>query len=672
MSKKKPPTVTVVLDKTGRAVMSQVEAEATRDKIAADRKNKREARLVYRQRRQLGPWAAAAGVLALGGLLWLFRWDDPAAAVLMAFVLSLVVAFVGWLVGRRAGAWRVRTYVATGLADLWLLLAAVAGPSPEAIAALMLGTVAVSSRWWQQNRIPDPRGPVVPEAVEKRGPIHERWAQYVACKGGPLAGSRLTEHDTTKRGKERYKVLLVPGQQTWTIAIQRNELIASGLNVPLSQMILEPHPDGAPSELLLTVVEVSPIKATVEYVGPAVVDGVIALGPYADGEGDATWRYWTPGEVENGGSVWGGAIIAGMGSGKSRLLELICIGALSTGHCVLWFIDPQGGASSPSLKKAANWYGDLGDASKMLDALELIIAWRGAKAADKEWIGFDPSPENPVLLVAIDEAHEVFAVDAERWATLARKARKVGVCFVILSQYPGLSTFGGSEPLRAAIMAGNVVAMRCESRQNGQLLPGLEVDPLTLPPGMPGFGHTIARGDSRSAPFRARYVKDPDAWLRHYPSPELDEFTANSAGDLYVDRAAEAALQRDALRLAIEAKEKGLTGRQMITLDITRGQREYLARQKAAAVGLDVPEFPDFPAPAEKVVDEVAPAPPTDARGAILARLDEGEARTAELIKAAGVSETRVREVVKALQEEEKVRKVRHGVYARISGGKPE
>jgi hypothetical protein len=651
-------------------VLSEQDALNVAAQAKAARVERHQGRTIYRLRRQLYPWYFALAVFTLAEVLWLVSaLSTTSAAVWTATLLAIPLGIVGWTIGRNAGAWRRRVWASSSAANAWLIWAASMDPTEQhshtlGLLVLMLVTMGLAAGWWKANRIPHPLAPSAPEPEEAKqfkGPLHQRWTRFVAASRGPLPESYLTQPDISN-GKQRYTVQLVPGQQTQTLALSSLDRISSGLNVPIKNLVLEPHPNELPTQMRLTYVEKSPIDQVVLYAGPKLDKGIIQIGPYGDNEGLAGWRYWTPGEVPMGGSWWGGAIIAGMGSGKSRLMELLAIGTVSTGHAVAWFIDPQGGASSPSLARAADWYVDLDGAEKMLTALEQICEWRSKENNAEEWIGFDPSPERPGINVYIDEAHEVFAQNTDRWTTLARKARKVGIALIVLSQYPGLTTFGGSEPLRAAVMAGNCVAMRTESRQNGQLLPGLEVDPLTLP-AIPGFGYTVRRGNDfgRTAPFRAEYVKVPGDWLAKFPSPELDPVSANAAGPNYTNRRSDMDSAMALVRAQVEAMKNG-------DLSAAAGLVGAMATAAKVATGsANALELP--PPPVLTLVKPAAaapmPAPPAPANGreAILAILANGEARTKELIDGTGLSETRVRKLLGELGEAEKVSKVGHGVY---------
>ncbi|WP_020393447.1 hypothetical protein [Kribbella catacumbae] len=658
-------------------VLSEQDALNVAAQAKAARVERRQGRTIYRLRRQAAPWYYALAVFAFAEVLWLVSaLSTTSAAVWTAALAAIPLGIVGWTIGRNAGAWRRRVWASNSAANAWLIWAASMDPASLdshslALLVLMLVTMGLAAGWWKANRIPHPLAPSAPEPEEAKqfkGPLHQRWTRFVASSRGPLPESYLTQPDISN-GKQRYTIQLVPGQQTQTLALSSLDRISSGLNVPIKNLVLEPHPNELPTQMRITYVEKSPIDKVVLYDGPKVDEGVIQIGPYGDGEGCAGWRYWTRGEVPMGGSWWGGAIIAGMGSGKSRLMELLAVGTVATGHAVAWFIDPQGGASSPALAKAADWYVDLDGAEKMLTALESICEWRSKEMAANGWIGVDPSPERPGITVFIDEAHEVFAENTDRWTKLARKARKVGIALVILSQYPGLSTFGGSEPLRAAVMAGNVVAMRTESRQNGQLLVGLDVDPLTLP-AIPGFGYTVRRGNEfgRTAPFRAEYVKVPAEWLARYPSPELDPVSANAGAANYINRRSDMDSAMALVRAQVEAMKNGdLSAASGLVGAIATATKVATGKPSANPLQLPPPPVLTLVKPAA-AAPRPAPPEPANGREALLAILANGETKTKDLIEGARLSETRFRQLIGELTTAKLVEKVGRGVYRLVEG----
>lgn len=661
---------------TTQQKLSPQEAQRIVDEAAMERERKRRGRVIYRLRRHIYPWKAAGVLLAIAAVCWIVGWFSGAAigAVLPVAVIGVLVK--AWLWSKKAGQWATRVKVGGGVASVWLITAALTGRSWAILLLLVTATAAVSAGYWRATALgdDDEDRPVRIESIPML------WRNHIANDNGALPESQLFAPEFSDDGLVDYTVQLRRGRETFQTALQNMAKISSGLDVPMRNLVIEPHPNESPSQMRLTIVTRSPIAKTVVYTGPQVSGGVVLpgafedpevelpeaavvrLGPYADNRGAAGWRFWTPGEVLNGGSAWGGFIGGGMGSGKSRTLEEICIGAMSTGWMETWFLDPQGGASSPSLRDAADWYGDLSDAGTLLDALEGFIDIRGKEMAHEGWIGYDPSPERPMLNVVIDECHEVFGIkaDLERWITVARKIRKVGGGLTGLSQYFGLPTFGNREELRSSIFAGNIIVMRSESKHSGQLVPGLSLDPMTLP-ALPGFGYTVARGGSnaRTAPFRAEYVKEPSAWFRMFPGPGLDQLATEGCGDIYKNRHDLAEEKRASLGESIALIRAGHAMR----------KQDRPTRPAASAESAGDPWFKPgaWVAPVMQLVRNLAEESSDNAaqtaRDKILARLSEGVAQKAELMKAANVSEVRTRQVLNSLIEQGAVEKAEHGWY---------
>src|SRR5690606_5161624 len=100
-------------------------------------------------------------------------------------------------------------------------------------------------------------------------------------------------------------------------------------------LVIEPHPEADEATVQLTIVQRSPVLTTAQpWPGGTYQPstGMIAIGPYVDGEGLAHWRLHTP------DSLWGGFIAGSIGSGKSRTMEAIALGLAEAG-CVVWYAD---------------------------------------------------------------------------------------------------------------------------------------------------------------------------------------------------------------------------------------------------------------------------------------------------------------------------------------------
>ncbi|KWX05981.1 hypothetical protein TH66_00250 [Carbonactinospora thermoautotrophica] len=626
----------------------------------------------HRLRRQLMPHYAVGGLLLAGEAAHLagLATGDPAAVAGMVGASTAGGALVaGAMLRERIPADRKRWAAACAAGGCaWLATAAGAGVTWDTAALLLAGGYALALPHWRRHRIPHPGAvPLAdPAAVEDATSIPQLWRANVGAPDGPLPGSYLTDQAEIPYG-EAYTAQLRPGRQDIGSVLARLNLIASGLLLTGPEdLVVDRHPSGDSSKVLLKVLTHSPIRETVWFTGPDYdpETGTIGLGPFADGQDEARWRLYSE------DSMWGGVIIGGPGSGKSMLSENIAISAAATGCTVILYGDPQEGASSPALARYAHWPA-LGTDQilDMLRALERACQWRAKENAAYGLRGFTPSLARPGILVIIDECHRVFRIEEAReladW--LAREGRKVGIALLVLSQYAGLETFGGKESLRASIMAGNTVVLRTASKTTRNILAGLEgIDPATLP-AIPGYAYQVdTTGKGRTAPFRSRRVKDPEGWLARTPQADLDALVVNALGPVYTERGARAEAALETLRAEVEALKAGA-----ITLSATGPTRPPApARDHARPAGSSssaglgaVVAFPTFPAPAGRERDG---AQVTQAQAAVLAAIAAGHTTPAAIRAATGWGETYVRRLLGELLDKGLITKPASGRYALV------
>jgi hypothetical protein len=650
----------------GKSMVSRAEAKRIRDEDERERMERRASSMRVLLFRQYAPLLAAVGVLVLGAIGWLLRWRiGSPTALSFAALTGLALGFTALLIGRTAKRWRGRVHFAAGVAAAWLLWTSAAGPSWMAVLVLALGTWASSSLWWKVHRPPHPTAPS-PVAVPVRDEltVFELWSANLGGQGCILAGSKLSSYDEKpKDGCEAYCINLRAGKQSITSTLSQLELIAGGLETPVERLLLEPDPDRNPNHVKLTIVEHSPIEETIPYAGARIAGDhqhLIEVGPYGDGDGYARWRMWQPGEQPMTGSWLSGLIIAGTGIGKSRLAELLAAGYMKSGSALAWFNDPQGGASSPALQQYADWYTSSEGTAKMLTALELIAAAREKENSARGWTRFDPTPARPGIIVFLDEGHVTITKYGNRLEALARKTQKVGIGFIVLTQGASLESLG-KDILRASLMA-NLIVMKTGSNQTKNLLPGLPVDPETLPK-IPGFGYSVGTDGSRTAPFRAEHLEDPGRFFAQYPMPKLDPLSANAAGDLYGMRREEAAAEQEANRQWVEQMSSGEI---QPTLDAEVEDEPVQDEEPAEGRAFHVVQFPSSPAarPQDRPQDKPS-------RQRIIALVGQGVTRTAEIQAAVGLSPSQTAAVLKQLLKDGHLEQPTRGVYAIAGSASP-
>lgn len=483
--------------------------------------------------------AARIAVHAVGDEALVARWVAGAA-----FVIAVVAAT---RVRRRVFDKRARRRALAFLAVAvgWLTGVTLAGLSLGAVGLLMAVGYGLSMHWWRQH----PVGLIQPKAT--RSEYQRLWAENVGCSDGVLAGSRLSNPEQIGAGI-RYALRLRPGKQHVGMVVEKMKTVRGGLKLrPEQQLIVEAHPTEPEPTALLTIVTNSPVKAGVLWPGPSAFDsetGRVHLGPYADGEGTATWRAYTDNRL------WGGFIQGGTGSGKSRLIDSLAMSlAASTTHpTVIFYADGQGGASSPLLMRHADLFaGTFERILAMVAGMHMVMLLRQRENVERGLEGFTPTADRPGLLGIIDECHKALleAENPEFWkrtqqlaATISREGGKVGVALVLASQEPTLNAFGGAgsrycEALRSSLLTGNGIMLAGDD-PNAKTIFGVKENPKEFPTGG-GYGLVAkpAPGE-RKALFRSTYLDDQSKkkWPGRIVWRSLDGTPAGVAVQGYASR----------------------------------------------------------------------------------------------------------------------------------------
>lgn len=512
---------TASIDQTGRADADADGAtEAPKPRTRAQRRAEQRAEeraerklladLERRNRKQLMPHYVTAGLVGLAQVVHSLAAQAHAAGV-AAVVTGLACAAAGvagrvWLRRREhvLAEWTLWSGLLAAATSLWMVTAVASGFTWGSLALALAGDYAFGARWWAANRHPEavePQPAAEPEAepveVDESLIAHypRRWAEYLGGTGCILAGSQLVKGDTFEHGIE-YVLRLNPGKHDLDLVRSNMSKIATGLNHPQTKLTVDPYGEN-PALARFRVVTNSPVEGDVFFHGPQFDEGQIVLGPYIDGLGDAVWRLYTD------NSIWGGLIVGGTGSGKSRLIDVIALTALFTGCTYVIHVDGQDGMSCPQLWEHAQERYGADDADY---ALRRMIAFQQHRQRNRRGgsHGFTPSPDYPGILAIVDEAHVVVTKEnVEKWAKLAREARKVGIAVIMADQDGSLETFKKSV-LRGSLRAGNAVGLRTDERSQGQILAHGQFNLHDLP-AIPGYGHTLGEV-ARHAPFKNRWV----------------------------------------------------------------------------------------------------------------------------------------------------------------------
>lgn len=509
--------------------------------------------------------AAAAHAVAAAG-------DSPAGTALTvggaAFVLAVLVAMKrGARISCRKARARLRVLLLGAAA--WLGVVTATGVNWIALQVLAALMVSVSLHWWSARRIPN-HVPEAPASVLTSA-YADLWKENVARKGKTLAGTTLEGVRAISSGTQA-TLRLVPGEHSMDTVEQERKKIRGALGLKREHdLILEPHPTLPEPHLQLTIVTTPPPRGSILWPGPSALgeDGMIDLGPFADGVGTARWTAFTKTRVMCG------FLQGGTNSGKTRMFESIglSIAASKTFPSVVIFADGQGGASSRLLKENADHTALTLDALR--EALRGLIRLGEHRQEENDifgWDGFTATVDRPAVFLLMDECHKFFVVDGEvqediqaMCAQIAREFGKVGIALIAATQMATLSAaFGPSgkhaDAIRSNLLMGNGVMLRGKSR-GARTIFGVETDP-TLFPDRPGYALLAGSGEGvRIAPFLGYFASDEVQahWLPRILWRSLDVASASAWGASYINRKAIAEAAREAKRARVEARRAGRT-----------------------------------------------------------------------------------------------------------------
>lgn len=530
-----------------------------------------ERRMMIRERNRLRrwPWIPAAGTVGLGlaaqGATLLYGLTGVPVQTTAA-VIAGIPAATALVVGVKAAfpsptrrgpggqtqpehrRWLPEIAAAGTSSALVVYWIALAGVSWWVVLVVLVGTIALGSRWWKAHpigpgvaRLEPPRPAPEPEAAREtpataapeRDEFTISWRHNIGNKnGGKLANSRLTNRQVTDH-TVTYDVELWKGQHNYQFAATQVASIASGLGLGIEQVIVEPPRKNSlgrrpMDRARLTIITRDAVSGTRYYTGPTVEVSdngraavITGLARYRDGKGEARISMW------NKHGMIPTAIFGGTGGGKSAAANELTCGALSTGLLNLIYIDFKGN-SSQALRNRARIAVIGEDAGVQAGRLmRILIAARiGDNPADKLF----PTPDRPGWMVLIDEitiglkASQKFAMFVENGVTTVRS---LGMWMVAMSQNMHTSAWH-SDRARSAFIK-QAISFYISSKSGSDLVHGLTYDPANLPTfdedeagageeGQPIPGWAVhARTDRSNVPCLWDWLPDDDEDLAEEP-----------------------------------------------------------------------------------------------------------------------------------------------------------
>jgi S-DNA-T family DNA segregation ATPase FtsK/SpoIIIE len=495
----------------------------------------------------LGPIYAALPVLLLGVTA---RLLDTGPALLL--IAAYAVGTLYW--ASRALGWRRPYFAAAGLTSAaWLLWAHIADASIQAwvwlVCSLSLATVLGAIPWWSDHVR---RTHVKMEMVVKNWRVR---AERVGLRNTWLSDVKVSDIGWT--GKLNWQ----PGAyKVDTVANMRSEL-EGALGLQVGELRLPPDGKSTNSINLVAVLKDPHAAAVMWEIPHTEVDGQLVLKQHSimDDVEIGVREDGSKKRIKLFRKAYGGLhmLIGGMtGSGKSGLLNLLWAWLALCKDVVQWGVDLKGGVELGPWRKCFDWVvEDRAGAIRMFEALNAEMERRQAvmkKRAIRVW---EPTPEDPVIVVSVDECASVLGdangKELKFFEEVARKGRSCGVILILATQYPTLEAVGTTQ-IREQLHYGFVFRMRT-AKGESFIITEDKVDAHKIDTNRPGTCYVQEGSEVDKMPTRVYFLDDEGvtqvadlaAGLGAVLAQEVEDFLASQFEEYAMRENAMASEQRD-------------------------------------------------------------------------------------------------------------------------------
>jgi DNA segregation ATPase FtsK/SpoIIIE, S-DNA-T family len=369
-----------------------------------------------------GYWVVSVVVTAAAGMFLgiphRLLWQHPAGTITAGLLMR---AWEACGIDRTAE--RVYVTAVAVTAGGWLSAAIAAGPAAGPLPALAgIATVVLGIPWWAHRRR---RAKVRIERTIRA------WPDLAENMG--LPGSRIASATGDAWGFTA-RVILRKGT-TAVQAINQVPAIESGLGIRPGSVRAIPDPDRA-DRVILRVIETDPHATAIPWPGqpPASITRPVELGLLEDGR--TVKALILRRNVLIGGTT---------GAGKSGIVNVILAFLAACADVTIWGVDLKGGMElqpwARCLARIAVTPRETAalfrDATTELDRRAGIMAAKGARA-------WQPAPDDPALVIIVDEYAEMPGEAQEHADSVARRGRAVAVSLLAATQRPTQEAMGGN------------------------------------------------------------------------------------------------------------------------------------------------------------------------------------------------------------------------------------
>jgi S-DNA-T family DNA segregation ATPase FtsK/SpoIIIE len=212
---------------------------------------------------------------------------------------------------------------------------------------------------------------------------------------------------------------------------------------------------------LLRVVNNDPLANSIPWPGSTItsINQPVELGRFEDGDAVSIML------------VSEHVLIAGtMGRGKSGVLNVFMAALSGCLDVVLWGIDMKRGLELAPWRPVLDRLATTEDAAyELLSAANRVLDARADLLAEGHQRKWQPTPEEPALVIAVDELAELDADSMALLERLARMGRAEGIILIVVTQRPSADVLGG---LNARTQLTARIALGVVEPRDGELILG--------------------------------------------------------------------------------------------------------------------------------------------------------------------------------------------------------
>jgi DNA segregation ATPase FtsK/SpoIIIE, S-DNA-T family len=438
-------------------------------------------------------WLLTAAITVLAtillGIPHKILWTQPAGKVTAGALARMWAAC-----GIDRGIERGYAATVTAIAGGWLSAAIAAGPAAKPLSAVAgIATVILGIPWWFHRRR---RAKV---RVERTISVWPEIADAVGLPGSKIASVVVDAWGWTAR------VILRRGM-TAAHAIARIPEIESGLGLRPGSVRVFPDEKRA-GRCIMRVVENDPHAQPALWPGRWITSVTKSMEIGLTEDGRPVRILLLRKNVLIGGI---------MGSGKSGILNVIIANLAACPDVVLWGIDLKGGME---LQPWAACFERLAvtpqQATRLFRDAVARLNERAARMAAEGKRVWEPTPDNPALIIIVDEYAELPEEAHEPADSLARLGRAVAVNLIAATQRPTQAAMGKNTAVRSQMDIRICLRVR-EPRDadlilgQGMVNSGWHAHKLTHP------GQFLISGPEHAMPERDRAYLLTDARRDHH------------------------------------------------------------------------------------------------------------------------------------------------------------